>query len=305
MLERQMFTGCGTAMVTPFRRDGGLDEATLIRLINRQIEAGIDFLVPCGTTGESPTLSREEHLRVVELTVDLAKGKVPVLAGAGGYNTVEVIALARELAAIGVDGILSVTPYYNKPTQEGLYQHYRAIASATSLPIVLYSVAGRTGVNIEPPTVKRLAEIDNIIGIKEASGSISQMGTILNTVPEDFIVLSGDDAIALPFIALGGRGVISVVSNEIPEEMSYLTRLCLKGDFARAREMQRRYQPLMEVNFVESNPIPVKAAMAEMGLLDPVWRLPLVAPKGENQERIRNVLASLGLVERVHAAVAN
>jgi 4-hydroxy-tetrahydrodipicolinate synthase len=305
MLTQQMFTGCGTAMVTPFRRDGALDEAILIRLIKRQIDAGIDFLVPCGTTGESPTLSREEHLRVVELTVDVAKGRVPVLAGAGGYNTAEVIALAGELAAIGVDGILSVTPYYNKPTQEGLYQHYRAIASATTLPIILYSVAGRTGVNIEPPTVKRLAEIDNIIGIKEASGSISQMAAILNTVPEDFLVLSGDDAIALPLIALGGRGVISVVSNEIPEEMTYLTTLCLKGDFAAAREIQRRYQTLMEVNFVETNPIPVKTAMAEMGLLEPVWRLPLVAPKAENQERIGNVLASVGLVERVHAAVTN
>src|ERR1700732_3656412 len=305
MLEQQMFTGCGTAMVTPFRRDGALDEATLIRLIHRQIEAGIGFLVPCGTTGESPTLSHEEHLRVVELTVDVVRGKVPVLAGAGGYNTAEVIALANELAGIGVDGILSVTPYYNKPTQEGLYQHYRAIASATSLPIILYSVAGRTGVNIEPPTVKRLAGIDNIIGIKEASGSMSQMAAILNTVPEDFLVLSGDDAIALPLIALGGRGAISVVSYEIPEDVTHLIQLCLKDDFATAREIQRRYQALMEVNFVESNPIPVKAAMAEMGLLDPVWRLPLVAPKAENQERIRNVLASLGLVERVHAAVTN
>jgi 4-hydroxy-tetrahydrodipicolinate synthase len=305
MFEQQMFTGCGTAMVTPFRLDGALDEAALIRLIHRQIEAGIDFLVPCGTTGESPTLSREEHLRVVEITVDIAKGKVPVLAGAGGYNTAEVIALAGELAAIGVDGILSVTPYYNKPTQEGLYQHYRAIASAITLPIMLYSVAGRTGVNIEPPTVKRLAGIDNIIGIKEASGSISQMAAILSIVPEDFIVLSGDDAIALPLMALGGRGVISVVSNEIPAEMTHLITLCLNGDFAAARVAQRRYQALMEVNFVESNPIPVKSAMAEMGLLEPVWRLPLVPPKAENQERIRSVLALLGLVERVHAAVTN
>jgi 4-hydroxy-tetrahydrodipicolinate synthase len=305
MLEQQIFTGCGTAMVTPFGHDGALDEATLVRLINRQIEAGIDFLVPCGTTGESPTLSREEHLRVVELTVDIAKGKVPVLAGAGGYNTAEVMALAGELTSIGVDGILSVTPYYNKPTQEGLYQHYRAIANATALPIILYSVAGRTGVNIEPSTVKRLAGIDNIIGIKEASGSISQMATILSAVPEDFVVLSGDDAIALPLIALGGRGVISVVSNEIPAEMTHLITLCLNGDFAAARVAQRRYQALMEVNFVESNPIPVKTAMAEMGLLEPVWRLPLVPAKAENQERIRSVLASLGLVERVHAAVAN
>ena len=305
MFTEQMFTGCGTAMVTPFRLDGALDEATLIRLIHRQIDAGIDFLVPCGTTGESPTLSREGHLRVVELTVDVAKGKVPVLAGAGGYNTAEVIALVRELASIGVDGVLSVTPYYNKPTQEGLYQHYRAIASATTLPIILYSVAGRTGVNIEPPTVKRLAGIDNIVGIKEASGSMSQIAAILSAVPEDFIVLSGDDAIALPLIALGGRGVISVVSNEIPEEMTHLITLCVNGDFAAAREVQRRYQALMEVNFVESNPIPVKAAMAEMGLLEPVWRLPLVPPKAENHERIRSVLASLRLVERVHAARTN
>jgi 4-hydroxy-tetrahydrodipicolinate synthase len=204
-----------------------------------------------------------------------------------------------------VDGILSVTPYYNKPTQEGLYQHYRAIAAAISLPIILYSVQGRTGVNIEPATVKRLAEIENIIGIKEASGSIAQMAAILNSVPDDFIVLSGDDAITLPLIALGGRGVISVVSNEIPGEMAHLGRLAMQGDFAGARDVHRRFHPLMEVNFVESNPIPVKAAMAEMGLLEPVWRLPLVAPKAENQARIRSVLASVGLVERVHAAAAD
>src|ERR1700738_1855216 len=193
-----MFTGWGTAMVTPFGRDGSLDEPTLRKLIQRQIDAGVDFLVPCGTTGESPTLTHDEHLRVVELAVEVAGDKIPVLAGAGGYNTAEVIALAGELAAIGADGILSVTPYYNKPTQEGLYQHYRAIADAITLPIVLYSVQGRTGVNIEPSTVKRLAGISNIIGIKEASGNISQMSAILNVVPEDFIVLSGDDVITLP-----------------------------------------------------------------------------------------------------------
>jgi 4-hydroxy-tetrahydrodipicolinate synthase len=300
-----MFTGCGTAMVTPFRRDGSLDEPTLRNLIQRQIDSGIDFLVPCGTTGESPTLTHEEHLRVVEITVEVARGKVPVLAGAGGYNTAEVIALARELAGIGADGILSVTPYYNKPTQEGLYQHYRAIAGGVSLPIVLYSVQGRTGINIEPATVKRLAEIENIIGIKEASGSIGQMAAILNIVPDDFLVVSGDDAITLPLIALGGRGVISVVSNEIPAEMAQLVRLADQGDFARAREIHRRFHPLMEINFVESNPIPVKAAMAQMGLLEPAWRLPLVPPKVENQARIGSVLASLGLVERLHAAVAN
>jgi len=307
-----MFTGTGTALVTPFRQDGSLDESTLRALVKRQIDAGIDFLVPCGTTGESPTLTHEEHLRVVEIAVELAKGRVPVLAGAGGYNTAEVIALARELAEIGADGILSVTPYYNKPTQEGLYQHYKAIAEATTLPIVVYSVQGRTGVNVEPATVRRLAAIENIVGIKEASGNISQMAAILNAVPHDFNVLSGDDAITLPLIALGGRGVISVVSNEIPAEMMRLTRFALDGDFAAAREIHRRVHPLMEVNFVESNPIPVKAAMAQMGLLEAVWRLPLVAPKAENEARIRGVLDSLELVnsamlphERVHAAAAS
>lgn len=292
-----MFTGTGTALVTPFRRDGSLDEPTLRALIKRQIDAGIDFLVPCGTTGESPTLTHEEHLRVVEIAVELAKGRVPVLAGAGGYNTAEVIALARELGEIGADGILSVTPYYNKPTQEGLFQHYKAIAEAITLPIVVYSVQGRTGVNVEPATVRRLSTIENIVGIKEASGNISQMAAILNAVPDDFNVLSGDDAITLPLIALGGRGVISVVSNEIPAEMARLTRLALEGDFSAAREIHRRVHALMEVNFVESNPIPVKAAMAQMGLLEAVWRLPLVAPKAESETRIRAVLESLELVD--------
>jgi 4-hydroxy-tetrahydrodipicolinate synthase len=291
-----MFTGTGTALVTPFRRDGSLDEPTLGALIERQIDRGIDFLVPCGTTGESPTLAHEEHLRVCQIAVERAKGRVPVLAGAGGYNTAEVIALARELAAIGADGILSVTPYYNKPTQEGLFQHYKAMAEAVRLPIVVYSVQGRTGVNVEPATVRRLAAIENIVGIKEASGNISQMAAILNAVPEDFVVLSGDDAITLPLIALGGRGVISVVSNEIPRDMARLTRLALDGDFPAARQIHRRVHPLMEVNFVESNPMPVKAAMAQMGLLEPVWRLPLVPPKAENEARIRSVLESLGLL---------
>jgi 4-hydroxy-tetrahydrodipicolinate synthase len=300
-----MFTGCGTAMVTPFRQSGSVDEPTLRKLIQRQLDAGIDFLVPCGTTGESPTLTHEEHLRVVEITVELAKGKVPVLAGSGGYNTAEVITMARELQTLGADGILSVTPYYNKPTQEGLYQHYKAIASSISLPIILYSVQGRTGVNIEPATVKRLAEIENIVGLKEASGNISQMSTILNCVPDDFLILSGDDAIALPLIALGGRGVISVASNEIPAQMTELICLALKNDFPAARKLHRRYLPLMEINFVESNPIPAKAAMAEMKLLAPVWRLPLVPPKAENLARIRAVLESLKLSERMHAAIAN
>lgn len=300
-----MFTGCGTALVTPFRRDLSLDEAKVRELVRRQIQAGIDFLVPCGTTGESPTLSHDEQIRVVEICLEEANGNTPVVAGAGGYNTAEVIELAQEYKTLGVDGILSVTPYYNKPTQEGLYQHYKAIASAVSVPIIVYSIAGRTGVNVEPGTLKRLSEIDNIVGVKEASGNIVQMASILNAVPDSFSVLSGDDAIALPLIALGGRGLISVASNEIPAEMTQLVRLCLSGDFAPARKLFRRYQSLIEINFVETNPIPVKAAMALMGLLEPVFRLPLVPPSAANLDKIRGVLDSLGLAQKLHAAVKN
>jgi len=300
-----MFTGCGTALVTPFCQDLSLDEAALRRLVRRQVDAHIDFLVPCGTTGECPTLSHAERRRVVEITLEEGHGAVPILAGAGGYNTAEVIEAARELQAMGVDGILSVTPYYNKPTQEGLYQHYKAIAAAISLPVIVYSVPGRTGVNVEPATVRRLAQIDNIVGIKEASGNIGQMAAIASGASDMFAVLSGDDAIALPLAALGGCGVISVASNEIPGEMTRLVKLCLENNFPEARELQRKYLPLMEVNFIESNPIPVKAAMALMGLLEPVWRLPLVAPKAENLARIRGVLESLGMIEQAYAASAN
>jgi len=267
-------------------------------LVRRQIEAGINFLVPCGTTGESPTLTRAEHLRVVELTVAEAKGKVPVLAGAGGYNTAEVIELATELRHIGVDGILSVTPYYNKPTQEGLYQHYKAIASKVPLPIIVYSVQGRTGVNVEPATLARLAQIENIVGVKEASGNISQMARVVHEVPESFAVLSGDDSITVPLIALGGRGIISVVSNEIPGEMTALTQAALAGEFARARALQKQWLPLMEVNFVESNPIPVKTAMAMMGLLEPVFRLPMCAPSPQNAAKIEAVLEACALLHQ-------
>jgi len=291
-----MFTGCGTALVTPFRKDLSLDEATMRRLVQRQIRAGIDFLVPCGTTGESPTLTRAEHLRVIEITLEEAKGKVPVVGGAGGYNTAEVIELARELQHMGVDGILSVTPYYNKATQEGLYQHYKAIAEAVPLPIIVYNVQGRTGVNVETPTLKRLAEIDNIVGVKEASGNIGQMAAVCHNMPERFDVLSGDDAVTIPLIALGGRGLVSVASNEIPAEMTKLVQLALAGDFAGARALQRAWLPLMEVNFVESNPIPVKAAMAMMGLIEPVYRLPMVPPLPQSQARIEAVLKSVGLL---------
>ena len=293
------FSGCGTALVTPFRRDQSLDEDTLRKLVRRQIQAGINFLVPCGTTGESPTLTHKEHLRVVEITLEEAKGKVPVLAGAGGYNTAEVIEIAKELAHMGADGILSVTPYYNKPTQEGLIQHYRAIAKAVPLPMIVYNIQGRTGVNVETATLKRLAEIENIVGVKEASGNIGQMATVLHYLPERFAVFSGDDAITIPLIALGGRGVISVVSNEIPAEFARLTQLGLSGDFAGARALQRKWFGLMEVNFCETNPGPVKAALAMMGLIEPVWRLPMVPPSEANRARIEAVLQSTGLLAAV------
>jgi 4-hydroxy-tetrahydrodipicolinate synthase len=290
-----MFIGCSTALVTPFGRDGSLDEKTLRRLVRRQIDAGINFLVPCGTTGESPTLTRAEHLRVVEITLEEAAGKTPVLAGAGGYNTHEVIELARDLERMGVNGILSVTPYYNKPTQEGLFQHYSAIASAIQLPIVVYSVQGRTGINVEPATLARLAQIPNIVGVKEASGNIGQMANVIHEVPPAFTVLSGDDAITIPLMALGGRGVISVVSNQIPGEMTQLAQACLRGEYEVARAIQRKYLPLMNVNFVESNPIPVKAAMALMGLLEPVWRLPMCPPAPASLAKIEKVLDTVGL----------
>jgi len=298
-----MFTGCGTALVTPFRRDLSLDEEAVRRLARRQIDAGINFLVPCGTTGESPTLTREEQRRVVEIVVEEARSrKVPVVAGAGGYNTAEVIERARDFEAIGANGILSVSPYYNKPTQEGLYQHFKAIAASVKLPIILYNIPGRTGVNIEPATIKRLSEIDNIVGVKEASGSISQMAVVLDLVPEKFLVLSGDDAITLPLLAIGGRGLISVSSNEIPAEMTQLVQRGLANDFPGAREIHRRYFRLLEANFIETNPGPVKAAMGLMGLLDPVFRLPMVPPKPENLAKIRAALESVGLVQQVYAA---
>jgi 4-hydroxy-tetrahydrodipicolinate synthase len=291
-----MWTGCGTALVTPFTRAGAVDEAGVRRLARRQIDAGISFLVPCGTTGETPTLSEAERFRVIELVVEEARGRVRVLAGAGGYDTREVVQAARELERRGVDGLLSVTPYYNKPTPDGLVAHYRAIAESTRLPIIVYNVPGRTGCNVDPATLVRLAEIPNIAGVKEASGNVTQMCEICRLVPDSFTVLSGDDALTLPLMAIGGRGVISVVSNEVPAEMAQLVSLALAGDFGGARAIHTRLMPLMQVNFVESNPIPVKAAMAAMGLLDEVYRLPLVSPRSQSREQIGRVLRDLGLV---------
>lgn len=298
-----MFKGCGTALVTPFREDLSLDEEAMRRLVKRQIEEGVHFLIPCGTTGESPTLTKREHLRVVEITLEEAKGKVPVLAGAGGYNTQEVIELAQKVEALGADGILSVTPYYNKPTPDGLFEHYRAIASATRLPIVVYNVPTRTGLNTAPATLARLATIDNVVGVKEASGNIGQVAAIFQELPEDFLVLSGDDPVTLALMALGGVGVISVASNEIPGAMSQLCDLCLKSDFAAARKIHRRYHALMEVNFIETSPGPVKAALAMMGLIDMNYRLPIVPPRRESEDKIARVLAEVGLATTVGASV--
>jgi len=298
---RRTFTGCGTALVTPFTRDGAVDEAAVSRLARRQIDGGVHFLVPCGTTGEVPTLTEEEQVRIVELIVAEAKGKVPVLAGAGGYNTREVIHMGKRMRAAGADGLLSVTPYYNKPTPEGLVQHYRAIGDAVGLPIVVYNVPGRTGCNVDAATLLRLSEIPQVIAVKEASGNVTQMCEICASLPADFIVLSGDDALTLPLMAVGGRGIISVASNEIPREMSQMVELGERGDFAGARALHQRIFNLLQINFVEANPIPVKYAMASMGLLEEVYRLPMVSPRPASKQKIDAVLQSLGLVKGVPA----
>jgi 4-hydroxy-tetrahydrodipicolinate synthase len=294
---RKAFTGVGTALVTPFGRNGALDEAAVRRLGRRQVDAGVHFLAPCGTTGENPTLSPDERLRIIEILVDEVKGQVPILAGAGGYDTREVIRLAAEFEKRGVSGLLSVTPYYNKPTQEGLYQHYRAIAESTPLPIVVYNVPGRTGVNVEVPTLARLAELPNIVGVKEASGNMTQMCEVARAVPADFIVLSGDDALTLPLMAVGGHGIISVASNEIPREMVQMVEAAERNDFAAARKTHAHILPLMQINFIEANPVPVKAAMAAMGLLEEVYRLPMVSPKADSKDRIVKVLKELDLLK--------
>jgi 4-hydroxy-tetrahydrodipicolinate synthase len=294
---RTPFTGCGTALVTPFTKAGSLDEAAIRRLGQRQIDAGVHFLVPVGTTGESPTLTLAERARVVEILAEETRGRVPILAGAGGYDTREVIHAAAEMKNAGADGLLSVTPYYNRPTQEGLYEHYRALAESTSLPIILYNVPGRTGCNIEPATVVRLAGLPTIVGIKEASGNMAQICDVCRVVPRDFIVLSGDDVMTLPIMAVGGRGVIAVASNEIPTEMSQMVEAAERGDFAGARAIHERIMPLMQINFVESSPGPVKSAMAAMGLLEEVYRLPLVPPRSESKEKINKVLKDLGLLK--------
>ena len=290
---RTTFTGCGTALVTPFTAGGEVDYTGVRTLTRRQIDAGVHFLVPCGTTGETPTLTEAERLRIVETVVGEAAGRVPVLAGAGGYNTHEVVHTAQKMRSAGADGLLSVTPYYNKPTPEGLFQHYRAIAEAARLPVIVYNVPGRTGVNVDPVTLARIATIPGIIGVKEASGNMAQICEIRRAVPEPFLVLSGDDALTLPVMAIGGDGIISVASNGLPAEMARMVELAEAGDFASARRLHAALMPFMTVNFIEANPIPIKSAMAMLGLLDEHYRLPMVPPREASRATIAATLSSV------------
>jgi len=297
--------GCGTALVTPFRQDGSIDELALRNLVAWQVESGIDFLVPCGTTGETPTLSHDEWLRVIDVTIEVVAGRVPVVAGATSNSTSDAVEKAKEVAARpGVDAILTASPYYNKPTQEGQYRHFRAIAEAVDKPILLYNVPGRTSANIEPATVARLAEVPNIFGVKEASGNIAQMAELCALVPENFLVFSGDDAVTLALIGLGGVGIVSVCSNQIPHEMSEMTRAALNNDWATARRLHRKYLPLMQGNFIETSPMPVKAVLAMMGKIEEVYRLPLLPMRRDTRSKIQKIATDVGLIAKPASAAA-
>ena len=296
--------GCATALVTPFTADGAIDEDRLRALVERQIAGGVELLVPCGTTGESATMTEDEDRRVIAITVEVARGRARVIAGTGSNSTAAAIEYAERARDLGADAMLQVAPWYNKPTQEGLYAHFRAIAEAVpDTPIMLYNVPGRTSSNIAAQTVLRLArDCENIVAVKEASGNLSQIMEILRERPANFSLLSGDDAVTLPLIALGAEGIVSVASNEIPDLMSRMTSLALEGNWPEARAFHYRLLPLMEINFIESSPGPVKAAMAMMGLLEENFRLPLVPVQEQSRLRIREVLVELGLLESVHAA---
>ena len=295
--------GCATALVTPFTAGGAIDEESMRALVDRQISGGVRLLVPCGTTGESATMTEEEDARVIAMTIDVARGRAKVIAGAGSNSTAAAIEYSQRARDLGADAVLQVAPWYNKPTQEGLYAHFRAIAEAVpETPIMLYNVPGRTSSNIAAPTTLRLArDCENIVAIKEASGNLTQIMEILRDRPTNFSVLSGDDSVTLPLIALGGKGIVSVASNEIPDLMSRMTDLALDGNWAEARELHYRILPLMEINFIESSPGPVKAAMAMMGLLEENFRLPLVPITEQSREQIRAVLIELGLIESARA----
>ena len=292
------FRGCGTALITPFQGDGAVDEPAFRRLLRFQIEGGIDFLVPCGTTGETPTLSLTEHLRLVEIAVEESRSgsrRVPVLGGAGGNHTAHVVELAREVERAGADGILTVAPYYNKPTQEGLYQHFAAIAAATKLPVVLYNVPGRTSSNLEAATALRLAAIGNIVAVKEASANLGQIAAIAAEAPADFDLLSGDDALTLPILAFGGQGLVSVASNAVPAAMAELVARARAGNFEQARAIHFRHRHFMDAIFRETSPAPIKAALARMGYCLETLRLPLVPVRDDTRQHLFRVMAALGL----------
>ncbi|MFZ0758753.1 MAG: 4-hydroxy-tetrahydrodipicolinate synthase [Candidatus Sulfotelmatobacter sp.] len=292
--------GCGTALVTPFHEDGSIDDTALRNLVAWQVESGIDFLVPCGTTGETPTLTHDEWLYVIDTTIEVAAGRVPIMAGATSNSTHDAVEKAREIAARpGVDAILTASPYYNKPTQEGQYRHFKAMAEAVGdKSVILYNVPGRTGANLEPATLARLAEIGNIAGVKEASGNMTQIAEAINVVPETFLVFSGDDSVTLPVIALGGAGVVSVASNEIPSEMATMTRAALNNDWATARGIHRKYLPLMLANFIESSPLPVKAVLAMMGKIEENYRLPLLPMRRDTRSKLQKVVMEVGLIAK-------
>ena len=294
--------GCGTALVTPFKQDGSVDEAALRNLVAWQVESGIDFLVPCGTTGETPTLSHEEWLTVIDITIEVSAGRVPIVAGATSNSTQDAVEKAKEVAARpGVSAVLTASPYYNKPTQEGQYRHFKTIAEAVGKPLILYNVPGRTGANIEPGTLARLAEVPNIAGVKEASGNMTQIAEICNAVPEHFLVFAGDDAITLPVIALGGVGIISVASNEIPREMAEMTRAAMNNDWDTARRIHRKFLALMQANFIESNPLPVKAVLAMMGKIEEVYRLPLLPMRRDTRSRLQKIAVDAGVITKAAA----
>src|SRR2546425_1351053 len=294
--------GCATALVTPFKSDGSIDEDRMRSLVDRQISGGVRLLVPCGTTGESATMSEEEDARVIALTIEVARGRAKVIAGAGSNSTASAVDYSERARDAGADAVLQVAPWYNKPTQEGLYAHFRAIAEAIpETPVMLYNVPGRTSSNIAAQTTLRLArDCENVVAIKEASGNLTQIMEILRERPANFCVLSGDDAVTLPLIALGAEGIVSVASNEIPDLMSRMTNLALEGKWDEARELHYRLLPLMDVNFIESSPGPVKAAMALMGLLEENFRLPLVPITDKSRTKVREVIAELGILESAH-----